>query len=173
MGGTVSYVVAFDPSTKVLGWCAMDTDTGVVLAHGVEAIDVKDGGWQHDQVNLAVHCVYGSPLLSATPFSPDGWTYELPYAPGQRAAYAYGAVCRSLETACRRVWPSAIAYDPYQPSVWRSLVGAGGRGKAGAMRAASEIAGPGVTLTQDEADAICIARALIIEHYGFEGGEAA
>jgi hypothetical protein len=106
----MSYVVAFDPSTKVLGWCAMDTDSGLVLAHGVEAIDVKDGGWQHDQVHRAVLRVHSMCPLD----EPDGWTYELPYAPGQRAAYAYGAVCRSLETACRHVWTSAIAYDPYQ-----------------------------------------------------------
>lgn len=161
----MTYVVAFDPSTKVLGWCAMDTDTGRVLAHGVEDITVpKDGGWQHDQVHRAVLSVQ-----SICPIGePDGWTYELPYAPGQRAAYAYGAVCRSLETACRHVWTSAIAYDPYQSPTWRSIVGAGARGKEGPMRVARIIAGPGVPLTQDEADAICIARALTIEHYDWK-----
>lgn len=160
----MSYVVAFDPSTKVLGWCAMDTDSGLVLAHGVEAIDVKDGGWQHDQVHRAVLRVHSMCPLD----EPDGWTYELPYAPGQRAAYAYGAVCRSLETACRRVWTSAIAYDPYQAPTWRRIVGAGGRGKEGPMRVACQIVGHGDILTQDEADAICIARALITEHYDWK-----
>ena len=162
----MSYVVAFDPSTKILGWAAMDTDTGRVLAHGAEPINMPDGGWQHDQIReavgvVALHCG------AVGDHDPVGWTYELPHAPGQRLAYAYGAVCRSLETVCRRVWPQATVYDPYQAPTWRRLVGAGGRGKEGPMRVARIIAGPGGPLTQDEADAICIARALLIEHYGY------
>lgn len=176
----MSYVVAFDPSTKVIGWCAMDTDTGRVLRHGVVDIAVpKDGGWQHDRIRDAIRSVYRTCIQADALFEPNGWTMELPYAPGQRAAYNYGQVLRSLEVACRSVWPFATVYSPYPAPVWRSLVGAGGRGKDGPMRVAKAILGEAFpkppsydSLSQDEADAVCIARALITDHYDYQGQAA-
>lgn len=162
----MSYVVAFDPSTKILGWAAMDTDTGRVLAHGAEPINMPDGGWQHDQIReaigwVALHCDAVGDL------DPVGWTYERPFAMSARNAFAYGEACRSLETVCRRVWPYATVWEPFQASSWRSLVGAGGRGKEGPRRVAEGIDPGFASASQDECDAVCVARALLIEHYGY------
>jgi Holliday junction resolvasome RuvABC endonuclease subunit len=167
-------ILGLDPSKNNVGWALLCDDTGLPVSFGTERLDVDGGGWMEHQVSAAFESIeVARRSLKRHVMSV---AIEDPFAMSMSNAKAYGAVMALCQSEWHRRWGD-IEFRVYLPKEWRKQSGIPGNASKGLVRYHSNelcIAaqlkpkrakinlGAIANLTQDECDAIMIARAFYV-----------
>lgn len=163
-------LLGLDVSKLRLGWAVIHLDTGAPVAAGCEQLDVKGGGWLHEQTSQAVRDL-GVKILNIPGHvcsEVEVACREEPITRFPKVAKEHGAVCALVDAEVRRRWPHA-PYWTLMPSEWRRRAGLPGNAtKDRVVRTAhwlalqadwGEAACDQLSASQDACDALLVARA--------------
>ena len=156
-GGVYTVIIGLDASPLRIGYAVMILQTGELLASGTmhvsntgDDLRNRQAGWRH--IMEEVNRVTDSSHIVCVGL-------EEAYVRFKRQAILGALTIGNLEAFALRSYPWILVHR-LQPTEWRKLIGIKQGGKEAPMAYAQTIK-PGLD-DQDEADAICIARALCI-----------
>ena len=121
-------LAGFDVQKTRLGWALLNAETGEPLAAGTELLDVKNGGWLHQQIGEALRRL---PLYDG---EIEAVVREEPTTRFVSQAKIAGAVCALVDAEVRRRWPHAALWT-LMPAEWKRLAGLPGNASKADIRA--------------------------------------
>lgn len=150
-------ILGFDPSLLRLGWAAVCIDTQEPVAWGCCDVDVKDGGWRHQQFKAAVHDILNV-LGDDTHVVFTATEEAISRFPRASRLHGYTEAC--LHAALASVLPHVPPPVPLKATVWKSdILWKGNASKDEVMAWAKDYVGDAPVGGQDAADALGVALA--------------